>query len=46
MTGDEAVARGDGGVDQAWYLATYPDIAAAGMDPVHHYRAFRLARGS
>jgi hypothetical protein len=24
-------------VDGAWYLAAYPDIAAAGIDPVGHY---------
>src|SRR5579859_6177663 len=34
---DDALARGGGGVDQAWYLAQYPDVAAAGMDPVVHY---------
>ena len=36
-TGDDELARGERGVDQAWYLETYPDIAAAGMDPVGHY---------
>jgi hypothetical protein len=35
--GDEALARGERGVDQGWYRTTYPDIAAAGVDPVHHY---------
>ena len=34
---DEGLARGDRGIDQAWYLATYPDVAAAGLDPVKHY---------
>ncbi|CAA2160597.1 GDP-mannose-dependent alpha-(1-2)-phosphatidylinositol mannosyltransferase [Methylobacterium brachiatum] len=24
-------------VDPAWYLATYPDVAAAGVDPAEHY---------
>jgi hypothetical protein len=28
--------------DRAWYLATYPDVAASGMDPVDHY----LLRGA
>lgn len=26
--------------DSAYYLATYPDVAAAGIDPLQHYRAF------
>ncbi len=32
--------------DSAWYLATYPDIAAAGMDPMEHYlvQGFREGR--
>lgn len=34
---DYAVASGDGGVDRAWYLRRYPDVAAAGVDPVEHY---------
>jgi 4-hydroxybenzoate polyprenyltransferase len=34
---DNELARGERGVDQAWYLATYPDVAAAGVDPVRHY---------
>ena len=34
---DEELARGGDGVDVSWYLATYPDVAAAGMDPVTHY---------
>ena len=34
---DYAVASSDQGVDAAWYLATYPDVALAGMDPVEHY---------
>ena len=42
---DEELARGEGGIDQAWYLATYPDIAAAGMDPVHHYLHFGWHEG-
>jgi hypothetical protein len=34
---DGRLVRGERGLDQAWYLATYPDIAAAAVDPVHHY---------
>jgi 1,4-dihydroxy-2-naphthoate octaprenyltransferase len=34
---DYELASGDRGVDRSWYLRTYPDIAAAGMDPVEHY---------
>jgi hypothetical protein len=32
--------------DSAWYLATYPDIAASGMDPMEHYlvQGFREGR--
>jgi glycosyltransferase involved in cell wall biosynthesis len=32
--------------DSAWYLATYPDVAAAGMDPMEHYlvQGFREGR--
>ena len=36
-TSDDELARGERGIDQSWYLETYPDIAAAGMDPVCHY---------
>jgi hypothetical protein len=42
---DEELARGERGVDQAWYLSTYPDIAAAGMDPVYHYLQFGWREG-
>lgn len=31
--------KGSGLFDEAWYLQTYPDVAAAGMDPVEHYWA-------
>lgn len=33
------------GVDAAWYLASYPDVAAAGMDPQEHYDRFGRAEG-
>jgi 4-hydroxybenzoate polyprenyltransferase len=45
MSTDDELARGERGVDQAWYLARYPDIAAAGMDPVHHYLQFGWREG-
>ena len=43
----EAVAmiRGSGLFDEAWYLATYPDAAEAGLDPVEHYLTIGAARG-
>lgn len=34
---DYALADGNGGVDRAWYLETYTDVAAVGADPVAHY---------
>jgi glycosyltransferase involved in cell wall biosynthesis len=37
---DEELARGGEGVDVSWYLATYPDVARAGVDPVAHYLQF------
>jgi 4-hydroxybenzoate polyprenyltransferase len=42
---EDALARGERGVDRDWYLATYPDIAAAGMDPVRHYLEFGWREG-
>ena len=43
----EAVAmiRDSGLFDEAWYLATYPDAAASGLDPVEHYLTAGAARG-
>lgn len=32
-------------VDAAWYLATYPDVAAAGVDPQQHYEQHGCAEG-
>lgn len=32
-------------VDAAWYLRTYPDVAAAGVDPQQHYRLHGRAEG-
>lgn len=31
--------------DRAWYLDTYPDVAASGMDPVVHYLEFGWREG-
>ena len=32
-------------VDSAWYLEKYPDVAAAGVDPVQHFLLFGHAEG-
>jgi O-antigen biosynthesis protein len=32
-----SLLSGSGLFDRNWYLAHYPDVAAAGMDPVRHY---------
>ena len=31
--------------DESWYLSQYPDVAAAGGDPLEHYFAFGAAEG-
>jgi hypothetical protein len=31
--------------DGAWYLATYPDVAANGLDPIRHYVKYGAAEG-
>ena len=31
--------------DPKWYLETYPDVAAAGVDPEDHYRNFGAKEG-
>ncbi|MET0373396.1 MAG: sulfotransferase family protein [Rhizorhabdus sp.] len=43
----EAVAmiRGSGLFDEDWYLATYADVAASGLDAVEHYLTVGAARG-
>ncbi|WP_030071954.1 glycosyltransferase [Halomonas alkaliantarctica] len=33
------------GFDPAWYLAAYPDVAAAGVDPWDHYQQHGKAEG-
>jgi hypothetical protein len=32
-------------VDGAWYLARYPDVLGAGLDPLHHLLGSGLAEG-
>ncbi|RDH92481.1 MAG: hypothetical protein DIZ79_03335 [endosymbiont of Lamellibrachia luymesi] len=31
--------------DEAWYLAEYPDVAEAGIDPVQHYLRYGASEG-
>ena len=31
--------------DRLWYVARYPDVRDAGIDPVRHYRDFGLQEG-
>lgn len=42
---DDELARSEAGVDARWYLATYPDVAADGMDPATHYLEFGWREG-
>lgn len=42
---DIALIRASGLFDEAWYLQRYPDVAAAGMDPVEHYCRHGAAEG-
>lgn len=44
-TEDYKLASGDGGVDRAWYLQKYPEVAAAGVDPVEHYLRYGRSEG-
>jgi glycosyltransferase involved in cell wall biosynthesis len=39
------LASGEGGVDRAWYLQKYPEVAAAGVDPVEHYLRYGCSEG-
>lgn len=43
----EAVAmiRNSGLFDEPWYLATYPDAGASGLDPIEHYLTVGAPRG-
>lgn len=42
---DYKLASGEGGVDRAWYLKKYPEVATAGVDPVEHYLLYGRAEG-
>jgi hypothetical protein len=37
--------KGSGLFDEAWYLATYKDVAGSGIDPVKHYLVHGAAEG-
>ena len=41
----EAAIRQSGLFDVQWYLSTYPDVAAASLDALHHYVAYGAAEG-
>jgi hypothetical protein len=43
----EAVAmiRSSGLFDEAWYLASYPDAASSGLDPIEHYLTTGAPKG-
>lgn len=44
---EEAVAmiRDSGLFDEDWYLAAYPDVAGAGLDPIEHYLTVGAPKG-
>ena len=44
-SGEAGLIRASGLFDVDWYLATYPDVAASGMDPVDHYLQVGAALG-
>ncbi|RRS33632.1 MAG: hypothetical protein NV67_15735 [Gammaproteobacteria bacterium (ex Lamellibrachia satsuma)] len=31
--------------DESWYLSKYPDVAEAGIDPIHHYLRYGASEG-
>ncbi len=37
--------RDSGLFDEAWYLAEYPDVAEAGIDPIQHYLRYGASEG-
>ena len=39
---ERALVAGSGLFDPAWYLHSYPDVAAAGADPLRHFLATAL----
>jgi len=42
---EERIAEESGLVDNKWYLATYPDVEAAGADPLSHYCIYGWKEG-
>src|SRR6187551_1107815 len=42
---EEKLLRQPGGVDELWYKSTYPDVAAANVSAVEHYRVFGWTEG-
>lgn len=42
---DVSKIRSSGLFDEQWYLAQNPDVAALGLDPVHHYLAHGCREG-
>jgi hypothetical protein len=44
-SGEAGLIRASGLFDVDWYLATYPDVAASGLDPVDHYLRIGAALG-
>jgi len=44
-SGEAGLIRASGLFDVDWYLATYPDVAASGMDPIDHYLRIGAALG-
>jgi chromosome segregation ATPase len=44
-TTPQALVRASGLFDADWYLATYPDVAAAGIDPLAHYLEHGASEG-
>ena len=43
--GDVRLALASQFFDAGWYLARYPDVAAAGLDPLTHFLRFGIAEG-
>ncbi|WP_152608571.1 glycosyltransferase family protein [Croceibacterium mercuriale] len=44
-TADVRLLRKSAGFDAGWYLAQYPDVKAAGLDPLGHYLDFGAVEG-
>ena len=44
-SGEAGLIRASGLFDVDWYLATYPDVAASGLDPIDHYLRIGAALG-